>query len=127
MVKPKSSNSVLNILYEHLDPFDWEDGVDLYQGGKVKEIKDYSGLVSAKVENFGPRGFQTRLKFHPNGKVIQWFECSCIKNRKSGAFCEHLIALMVHIDREIPKLFKDLDKKLPIKLPKIRIIPAIKA
>ena len=107
-------------MYNHLDPFDWEDGIDLYQSGKVKSIQDYTGLLSAKVENFGPRAFDTRLKFHPNGKVIQWFECSCIKNRKSGAFCEHLIALMVHIDREIPSLFENLDKKIPIKLPTIR-------
>ncbi|MDB2447207.1 DEAD/DEAH box helicase [bacterium] len=120
MATSKKSSSVLNILYEHLDPFDWEEGIDLYQSGKVKKIQNYTGLISAKVENFGPRGFDSRLKFHPNGKVIQWFECSCLKNRKSGALCEHLIALMVHIDREIPKMFANLDKKMPIKLPTIR-------
>jgi SNF2 family DNA or RNA helicase len=128
MAKQKTAqSSVLNILYDHLDRFDWEDGIDLYQSGKVKNLQNYTGLVSAKVENFGPRGFDCRLKFHPNGKVIQWFECSCMKNRKTGAVCEHLIALMVHIDRELPKLFVNLDKKLPIKLPKIRKKPTPKS
>ena len=121
MAKTQTSNSsLLNILYDHLEIDEWDDGIDLYQAGKVKKLKHYERLLSAKVDNLGPRAFDVRLKFHPNDKVIQWFECSCSKNRKNGAICEHLIALIVHIDREKPKLFQNLDKKLPITLPKIR-------
>lgn len=120
MVRPPYSDSILNIIYPNLDPYDWEGGLDIYQAGKVKEINDYGDLVSGVIENLGPSGFRARLKLHNDGQVIQWYECSCMKNRKYGLLCEHLIALLVHIDREIPGIFKNLDKRFPIKLPKTK-------
>lgn len=114
------SNSVINAIYEHLDPLDWEDGIDIYKSGKIEGFNDYSGLISVKMESESLRKLDVRLKIHPNREMIQWFECSCFKNRRTGAFCEHLIALLLQIDREAPKLFEKLNRKMPLKLPKLR-------
>ena len=51
-------------------------------------------------------------------KLSNGLNVHVLKTEKNGYFCEHLIALMVHIDREQPSLFENLDKKVPIKLPK---------
>ena len=39
MASSHTPSSILNILYTHLDPYDWEDGIDIYQSGKVKEFQ----------------------------------------------------------------------------------------
>ncbi|MCB9228195.1 MAG: DEAD/DEAH box helicase [Deltaproteobacteria bacterium] len=112
----------LEHFYEHLSEDEWLDGIDLYQAGKVDKVNHYQSLISCTVrqEERG-RGVtaEVRLKIHPSGKVIQWIECTCRKNRTYGQYCEHIAALMIHIDREKPEFFSHLDTKMPLKPPAV--------
>ena len=112
-------SNLLDHFYEHLTDRDWLEGVDLYQAGKVSSIRRFEGLVLAKVVSPSHPGAEVRIKVHPNGKVIQWIECICRKNRALNHYCEHIAALMIHIDREMPDLFAGLDVKMPLKPPTV--------
>jgi superfamily II DNA or RNA helicase len=114
--RPHTSD-FLERFYEHLDEDDWLDGVDLYQAGKVSQIQAYQGLITAKVSSNVQPTQEVRVKVHPSGTVIQWVECTCRKNRAYGQFCEHIAALMIHIDREKKELLGKLDSKMPLKPP----------
>lgn len=109
--------NILEFFYDHVDEDDWLYGLDIYTSGRVEGLKAMHGLVTAKVAAGGPRGEEARLKVHPNGHGIQWIECTCRKNRSSGAYCEHLAAFMICIDREKPDLLANLDTKMPLKPP----------
>lgn len=114
----KAKTNILEAFYEHVDENDWLDGLDLYQAGKVGKIKEYEGgLVTATVSSFASSDTEVRLKIHPNGNCIQWLECTCRKNRATGAYCDHLAAFMIHLDRERSKLLAGLDSKMPLKPP----------
>lgn len=108
--------NLLDHFYEYLDEDDWIEGVELYQAGRVNQIETYHGLISSKISE-GPRKCDVRLKIHPSGHCIQWIECTCTKNRKYGAYCEHIAALMLHVDRERSELFSKLDSTAPLKPP----------
>jgi len=108
--------NLLDHFYEYLEEDDWLDGVDLYQAGRVESIERYESLLMAKVSD-GPRPNEVRLKLHPAGRCIQWIECTCHKNRAKGQYCEHIAALMIHVDREEPKVFGNLDTTMPLKPP----------
>lgn len=111
-------NSKLNLLdhfYEYLEERDWLSGVDLYQGGRVVDLKTYDGLITARVRD--DLTAEVRLKIHPGGRCIQWIECTCRKNRTLGHYCSHIAALVMHIDRERPEIFGGLDTAMPLKPP----------
>src|SRR5687768_15599081 len=109
-----SKSSLLDFFYDHVSEDDWLDGVDIYQAGKVEHVKSTDGLVTGKVADMGARN-EVRLKIHPNGHQIQWIECTCVKNRAKGYYCEHMAAMMLHIDREAPQILGKLDLKMPLK------------
>lgn len=109
--------NLLDFFYEHIEESDWLEGLDLYQAGKVKKLNDFNGLITAKISLNLKNDFEVRLKIHPNGRVIQWIECTCYKNRKYSQYCEHIAAFMISIDQEKSKLFNQLDNKMPLKPP----------
>ncbi|MFK7826746.1 MAG: SNF2-related protein [Oligoflexales bacterium] len=110
---------LLEYFYEHLSEDDWLEGVDLYQAGKVTGVQAMHNLITCKVQNNNRPISEVRLKIHPSGKVIQWIECTCRKNRSYGQYCEHIAALMIHIDREKANFINKLDVKMPLKPPSI--------
>jgi len=109
--------NLIEHFYEHLAEPDWLDGVDLYQAGRVDKIQVYDGLITGHVAATDRAKAEVRVKVHPNGQYIQWIECTCKKNRQYGQYCEHIAALMIHIDREKPDLFSKLDSRMPLKPP----------
>ncbi len=112
-----SKTQLLEHVYEHVSENDWLEGVDLYQAGRVSSGPVMHGLITGKVASHTGSKIEVRVKIHPSGTVIQWIECTCPKNRKSGIYCEHIAALMLHIDREKPEVVANLDVKMPIKPP----------
>ena len=109
--------NILETFYSHVDDDDWVDGLSLYQAGKVSQLNDYHGLITSTVSPDLRSAVEVRLKIHPNGRYIQWIECTCKKNRTSGQYCEHMAAFMISIDRESPTLLGHLDSKMPLKPP----------
>lgn len=113
-----AKSSIISHLYEHMDELDWMDGLDIYQAGHVTQLKAVESLITAKVSSAAERQpSEVRIKIHPTGGSIQWIECTCRKNRVGGRYCEHIGAVMIHIDREKPKVFANLDPKMPLKPP----------
>lgn len=108
---------LLEFFYEHVEEDDWLEGVDLYQAARIKKISNYNGLVTGIVGAGAGRDAEVRLKIHPGGHCIQWIECTCRKYRTKGQYCEHIAALMIHIDRENPQMLGQLDSKMPLKPP----------
>ncbi|MEZ4741167.1 MAG: DEAD/DEAH box helicase [Bdellovibrionota bacterium] len=108
---------LLEHFYEHLTEEDWLEGVDLYQSGRTCDVSTLHGLITGRVSSPTQSKSEVRIKIHPSGKVIQWIECTCRKNRVQGYYCEHIAALMIHIDRERSELFNNLDVKMPLKPP----------
>ena len=109
--------NLLDHFYDHLEEHDWLSGVDLYQAGRVLGLSTFEGLITARVSPETSPGSEVRLKIHPSGRCIQWIECTCKKNRSNGQYCEHIAALMIHVDRENPALFGTLDTAMPLKPP----------
>jgi superfamily II DNA or RNA helicase len=108
---------ILDFFYSHADDYEWHEGLDLYTTGKVKGVEGIHSLVTGKVSSHTQINFEVRLKIHPTGRFIQWVECTCRKNRTSGAFCEHIIATMVSIHHDHPKLLPNIDANMPLKAP----------
>ena len=109
--------NLLDVFYKHVEEDDWLEGLDLYQAGKVANLSDYSGLLTAQIASNLRFKAEVRLKIHPNGKRIQWIECTCSKYRRFGQYCEHMAAFMINIDREKPQIFGRLDGRMPMKTP----------
>lgn len=119
--------SLLDIFYKHVSESDWLEGLDLYQSGKVDDVEDFSGLITAKVASNIRSPAEVRLKIHPSGHRIQWIECTCSKYRRRGAYCEHMAAFMINIDRESPQVFGTLDSRMPLSPPsKVKPAPEAK-
>lgn len=114
----KAKSTIISHLYEHMDENDWLDGLDIYQAGHVAQLRAVESLITAKVSSSSERQpSEVRIKIHPTGGTIQWIECTCRKNRVNGRYCEHIGATMIHIDREKPQVFANLDPKMPLKPP----------
>jgi SNF2 family DNA or RNA helicase len=110
-----TKGDILQKFYEYLDDSDWKDGIDLYQGNRVSGVSSSQGLILGKVAGELGAAANVRVKIHPTARCIQWIECTCQKNRRSGRFCEHIAAFMIHLDRERSDLFDELDSQMPFK------------
>jgi superfamily II DNA or RNA helicase len=115
----KTKLELLDSIYSHIEETDWLEGLDLYQGGKVQSANQYHGLITGRVAGSGTPS-EVRIKIHPAGHCIQWIECTCRKNRLNGRYCEHIAAVMLHIDREQAELVAQLDSKMPLKPPSVK-------
>lgn len=111
------NTDILDFFYEHTSDFDWHEGLDLYTTGKVKSVQIIHGLITGKVTSNIGRDLEVRLKLHPNGRFIQWIECTCRKNRTSGQYCEHISSMMICLQHDYRKYLKNLDSKMPVKVP----------
>lgn len=110
-----TKGDILQKFYEYLDDSDWKDGIDLYQGNRVSGVKESQGLILGKIAGELAAPAQVRIKIPPGARYIQWIECTCPKYRRSGRFCEHVAAFIIHLDRERPDLFEELDSKMPFR------------
>lgn len=110
---------ILDFFYEYTTEDDWHEGLDLYTTGKVQDIQIIHGLITGKVSTNIGRNFEVRLKVHPNGRFIQWIECTCRKNRTSGQYCEHIASLMISLQHDHAKMLSSIDGKMPIKAPSL--------
>ncbi len=116
-LKKVSKIDFLAGFYQHVDKGVWSEGIDIYQSGKVLAVGNFQNLVSCRVEAAPGTFVEVRLKLHPSGKVIQWMECTCKKNRSHSYFCEHIAAFLLHIDQEQGDFFRHLDSKMPFSAP----------
>ena len=110
---------ILDFFYEHTNDLDWHEGLDLYTTGKVKDVNPIHGLLMGKVTSNIGADLEVRLKVHPNGKFIQWIECTCRKNRTTGQYCEHISAFMICLQHDFKKQLASIDGKMPMKAPAI--------
>lgn len=104
----------LNQVSRHLSEDDWLAGIELYRDNRISKVNHFEQLIYGKVRTFAGNQ-EVRLKLHTNGKMIQWVECTCPRNRKKGIYCEHIAALFLHLHQERDDLFSQ-DSKLPFPL-----------
>jgi superfamily II DNA or RNA helicase len=117
MPTTKSYSALLERFYQYLEESDWLAGIDLYQGGKVLDVESHENLLLGLV-SVPPQGkMEVRLKIHPERRCIQWMECTCRKNRAQNKICEHIAAVMIHLDRESPETLAKLDPQMPLRPP----------
>ncbi len=108
--------SILDFFYNHISSEEWDNGLDLYQGDRATKVSSVDGFITGHVNGEAGRKFEVRIKIHPSGHQIQWLECTCKKNRKEGELCEHITAIIIHLDRDRPELLAGLNKTMPIKM-----------
>ncbi len=119
--------SLIDQFCQATPPDDWDEGLDLYQSGQVQNVKRVGPLITGNVKSFTTGKFEdVRLRIAEEYKTIQWIECTCKKNRKTSILCEHIAAVAIHIDRENPTTFKNLNSNLTARSsPKKILIPEI--
>jgi SNF2 family DNA or RNA helicase len=131
MLAKTTKSTLLEAFYQFISEDEWLEGLDLYQAGKVVKTDQYESLITAQIKNHQEVKVEVRMKINPDGKQIQWIECTCRRNRVQSAYCEHMGALMIHLDREGSKLIAKLDPVAPLKPPlnigRKRATPAEKA
>ena len=115
------SDSVLHFIYNHLPSEIWQEGISVYKSQKISGFSHDGDLISLKIMDLkAPRGaWNIRFKLHDHGRVIRWFECGCLYNRKSGGLCEHLVAALIYLSREKKKALRHLDPQSPFAVAKI--------
>ena len=101
--------------YQFATESDWQTGVELYQAGNLIDLSMVESLIVSRVDDVEPA--EVRIKMHANRRFIQWLECTCAKNRNRGAFCQHIVATVFHLDREDPQLVQQLDLKMLVRPP----------
>src|SRR5690606_31489238 len=99
MLAKSPKSSLLEAFYQYVSEDDWLEGLDLYQAGKVSKTHQFEGLITGQLTSLRENRVEVRLKINPDGKQIQWMECTCKKNRIKGSYCEHMAAIMIHLDR----------------------------
>ena len=93
---------VADQIYDFVDENDWSEGLELYQKDRIDPLFIMDSLVTAKIRGNDIRPQEVRTKIHENGKILQWIECSCQKNRRLGKYCEHIIAFLLHLEKGSP-------------------------
>jgi len=125
-VSTAQHSELLDTILKYVTDDDWDEGFDLYQSGRVDNAVPGAGLIQSKVTDRTFAKLEVRIKVQTESKCIQWIECTCRKHRLSGRYCEHIAAVMLHIDREQSSLFASLDKKMPLKPPSIPKVRGVK-
>lgn len=110
---------LLDYVYNSVDEDDWHDAIDIIQQKDVRDLRQMDSLFTASVK-LDQKKFEVRLKIHPDGKYIQWLECTCSKNRKHNQVCAHIAALIILISQKKEHVFKDLNKLIPFSQQKTR-------
>jgi superfamily II DNA or RNA helicase len=84
----------------------WVSGMSIYHSGGVRKFENYEDLTQAEIRAGLGEYFKVHLKFHGEGRTIQWMDCTCKDNRRRGTRCAHLAALCIHIDSDEEKFLK---------------------
>lgn len=84
----------------------WISGLSIYHAGGVRKFENYEDLTQAEIRAGLGEYFKVHLKFHGEGRTIQWMDCTCKDNRRRGTRCAHLAALCIHIDSDEEKFLK---------------------
>jgi hypothetical protein len=74
-------------------------GIDLYRENRISKVDRFENLICGTILTIEGKK-EVRVKLHPSGKMIQWVECTCTRNRKKGIYCQHIAALFFHIHQE---------------------------
>lgn len=89
----------LSQLTQAISQEEWLSGIDLYRENRISKVVRFETLISGSVQTIEGKN-EVRIKLHPSGKMIQWVECTCTRNRKKGIYCEHIAALFFHVHQE---------------------------
>ena len=92
-------SKIADQIYDFVDETDWSEGLDLYQKDRIDPPFIMDSLITAKVKGNDIRAQEVRTKLHANGKILQWIECSCQKNRRQGRYCEHIVAFLLFMEK----------------------------
>ncbi len=86
----------------------WEAGLSIYRAGGVQNFESFGELSQAEVRAGMGERFKIHVKFHSDGRCIQWMDCSCRDNRRRGLKCAHLAAFCLYVDLEEPQFLDRL-------------------
>lgn len=75
-------------------------GLSVYRAGGVQRFETFGELAQARVREGLGEYYDVHLKFHADGRGIQWFDCGCKENRRRGLKCAHLAAVCIFIDQD---------------------------
>jgi len=89
----------LSQLSQAISQDEWLSGIDLYRENRISKVDRFEHLICGNVHTLEGKK-EVRIKLHPSGRMIQWVECTCTRNRKKGLYCQHIAALFFHIHQE---------------------------
>ncbi len=92
-------NKWLHQLSQLISQDEWLSGIDLYRENRITKVDRFEHLICGTVQVIEGK-HEVRIKIHPNGRMIQWVECTCPRNRKKGIYCQHIAAVFFHIHQE---------------------------
>ncbi len=92
-------NKWLNQLSQAISQDEWIAGMELYRENRILKVDRFDHLIYGNIQTIEGKT-EVRIKLHPSGRMIQWVECTCAKNRKKGIYCQHIAALFFHIHQE---------------------------
>lgn len=74
-------------------------------------VKAYQNLFEGRLEVKGEDANfrEIRVKVHPNGRFLQWAECTCREHRKERVFCHHLVAFLIHVGEQFQEFWAQLN------------------
>ena len=78
----------LQTIKKHAPSRAWERGYDYYQSGLVSSVKEYKGVISAKVK--GQQTYTVRLPIEVDDDFD--YSCTCPMGDE-GEFCKHCVAV----------------------------------
>jgi superfamily II DNA or RNA helicase len=102
--------SLARSIFDFLSEEDWDYGLDLHHSGKVSHFHKMESLITAHVQSNDGKE-EVRLKIHPAGHQIQWIECTCRKSRLKSKHCEHMAAVLFHMDKDLAAEFQSISIK----------------
>lgn len=82
-------------------------GLSVYRAGGVQRFETFGELAQARVREGLGEYFDVHLKFHADGRGIQWFDCGCKENRRRGLKCAHLAAVCIFVDQDRPRFLEE--------------------
>ncbi len=92
-------NKWLSQLSQAISQDEWLRGLNLYRENRVTKVDRFEHLIYGTILTVEGKE-EVRLKMHPKGGMVQWVECTCVRNRKKGLYCEHIVALFLHVHQE---------------------------
>nr|ADI87858.1 hypothetical protein AKSOIL_0350 [uncultured bacterium Ak20-3] len=92
-------NNLLGQFSSSISQDEWLAGIDLYRENRISKVDRFEHLICGTIHTIEGK-CEVRIKLHPSGRMVQWVECTCARNRKKGIYCSHIAALFFHIHQE---------------------------